>query len=119
VHFAVPERVFRLVVGFGDHERQIGLVEDSRAENLVAGGNAFYEKRSRRKPFPGAPDQQEMLVASADQQTLPGINDNRPVTVASAATDASLASAMSFEASSKQADAIGALIAAQDRPMNE
>lgn len=85
----------------------------------VAGGNAFYEKRGRKKLLPAAPDQQEVLVASADQQTLPGINDNKPVTVASAATDASLASAMSFEASPKQADAIGALIAAQDRPMSE
>lgn len=81
----------------------------------VAGGNAFYEKRSRRKP--AMPDGQEMMVASAEQQSLPGVDDNKPVTVASAATDASLASAMSFEASPKQADAIGALIIAQDRPM--
>lgn len=82
----------------------------------VAGGNAFYEKRSRRKLIPAMP---ETMVASVDQPSLPGVDDNKPVTVASVATDASLASAMSFEASPKQADAIGALIAAQDRPMNE
>ncbi|WP_269930911.1 cell wall hydrolase [Aminobacter sp. HY435] len=84
----------------------------------VAGGNAFYEKRGRvRKPLPEAPA--ETMVASADAKTLPGVDDAKPVTVASASSDAALASAMSFQPSSKQADAIGALIASQDRPMDE
>ncbi|MEO5324924.1 cell wall hydrolase [Mesorhizobium sp. CC13] len=81
----------------------------------VAGGNAFYEKRSRNRPR--LPAEPETVVASAAQQALPGMDDNGPVTVASAGTDASLASAMSFQASPQQADAIGALIASQDRPI--
>lgn len=81
----------------------------------VAGGNAFYEKRSRNRPR--LPAEPETVVASAAPQALPGVDDNGPVTVASAGTDASLASAMSFQASPRQADAIGALIASQDRPI--
>lgn len=82
----------------------------------VAGGNAFYEKRDRRRLPAAAP---ETMVASADAPTLPGVDDSRPTTVASAGSDAALASAMSFQASPKQADAVGALIASQDRPMND
>ncbi|MEJ6781855.1 cell wall hydrolase [Aminobacter sp. Piv2-1] len=82
----------------------------------VAGGNAFYEKRSRNRPR--LPAEPETVVASAAPQALPGVDDNGPVTVASAGTDASLASAMSFQASPQQADAIGALIASQDRPID-
>ncbi|MGF7008719.1 cell wall hydrolase [Aminobacter sp. BE322] len=81
----------------------------------VAGGNAFYEKRSRNRPR--LPAEPETVVASAAPPALPGADDNGPVTVASAGTDASLASAMSFQASPQQADAIGALIASQDRPI--
>ena len=36
VHLAVPERVFDLVIGFGDDHGQIGLAQDGGAENLVA-----------------------------------------------------------------------------------
>lgn len=84
----------------------------------VAGGNAFYEKRSRvRKPLPETPA--ATMVATADAPSLPGVDDARPMTVASASSDAALASAMSFQPSARQADAIGALIASQDRPMEE
>lgn len=83
----------------------------------VAGGNAFYEKRSRRKPLPVA--EPETMVASAAQPTLPGVVEAQPTTVASAGSDAALASAMSFQATPADADAIGALIASQDRPMQE
>ena len=82
----------------------------------VAGGNAFYEKRSRRK-LPAAMEP-ETMVASADQPTLPGVVE-APTTVASAGSDAALASALSFQATPADADAIGALIASQDRPMQE
>lgn len=85
----------------------------------VAGGNAFYEKRSRRKPLPVAPQAAAVEVAATDAQSLPGVDDAKPVTVASASSDAALASAMSFQPSAKQADAIGALIASQERPMEE
>ncbi|GAA4128160.1 cell wall hydrolase [Aminobacter aganoensis] len=84
----------------------------------VAGGNAFYEKRSRRKPVPAAIEA-ETMVASAEPQALPGLEDEKPTTVASAGSDAALASAMSFQATPDDADAIGALIASQDRPMQE
>ncbi|PWK68408.1 cell wall hydrolase [Aminobacter sp. AP02] len=85
----------------------------------VAGGNAFYEKRGRKPAkLPAAPEA-ETMVASADKPTLPGVEDSAPTTVASASSDAALASAMSFQASPKQAEAIGALIASQDRPMND
>lgn len=83
----------------------------------VAGGNAFYEKRGRhRLPAVAEP---ETMMASADAPTLPGVDDSAPATIASAGSDAALASAMSFQASPKQADAVGALIASQDRPMND
>ncbi|WP_395448369.1 cell wall hydrolase [Aminobacter sp. UC22_36] len=82
----------------------------------VAGGNAFYEKRSRRK-LPAVMEP-ETMVASAGQPTLPGVVE-APTTVASAGSDAALASAMSFQATPADADAIGALIASQDRPMQE
>jgi hypothetical protein len=36
VHLAVPERVFGLVVGLRDHQRQIALAQQRRAEQLVA-----------------------------------------------------------------------------------
>ena len=83
----------------------------------VAGGNAFYEKRGRHR-LPAAAEP-ETMVASADAPTLPGVDDSAPISIASAGSDAALASAMSFQASSKQADAVGALIASQDRPMND
>ncbi|WP_246485501.1 cell wall hydrolase [Aminobacter carboxidus] len=81
----------------------------------VAGGNAFYEKRSRRK-LPAVMEP-ETMVASAEQPPLPGVVDQQPATVASAGSDAALASAMSFQATPEDADAIGALIVSQDRPM--
>ena len=40
MHLAVPERVFDLVVGFGEHQRAVVLAQDRRAEQLVAMGNA-------------------------------------------------------------------------------
>ena len=83
----------------------------------VAGGNAFYEKRSRKQAR--VPAQPEIAVASAKEQSLPGVADEKPTTIASAVVDASLDSAMSFQATPKQADAVGALIATQSRPLND
>ena len=40
MHLAVPERVFGLVVGFGDDQRAVRLAQDRRAEQLVALGHA-------------------------------------------------------------------------------
>ena len=37
---AVEERVLRLRIGGGNDEREIGFLEDRRAEELVAGGDA-------------------------------------------------------------------------------
>lgn len=71
---------------------------------LVAGGNAFYEKRSRL-----GPQSSDAETASTQPATA--------MTVAEASSDATLQSAMSFQPSSRDADAIGALIASQDRPM--
>ena len=83
----------------------------------VAGGNAFYEKRSRRK-LPAVMEP-EVMVASADQTTLPGVVEVTLTTRASASSDAALASAMLFQATHADSDAIGALIAIQDWPMQE
>nr|WP_244743709.1 MULTISPECIES: cell wall hydrolase [unclassified Mesorhizobium] len=89
---------------------------------LVAGGNAFYEKRSRRKaPAPAEP---ETAIASAAPEvetiktaSIPA-TDARPVpvtTVARAEPEADQP-VMSFNVSPSEADAIGMLIASQDRP---
>ncbi|MCY1551266.1 hypothetical protein D9M68_875830 [compost metagenome] len=45
VHFAVPERVFRFVVGLDEHGRKIGLAHQCRAEDLVAGSNTGFRCR--------------------------------------------------------------------------
>lgn len=89
---------------------------------LVAGGNAFYEKRSRhRLPEKEAPAEPTVAVASA--RSLPGVADlgsaPRP-TFASTASDPAGptdASVLSYEASPEAVDAIGAMIASQDRPL--
>ncbi|WP_378944942.1 cell wall hydrolase [Mesorhizobium sp. ANAO-SY3R2] len=83
----------------------------------VAGGNAFYEKRSRRRvPSPAEPAAQ---AAAGQRQALPGVEASaRPVTAAAAASDAALESALAFQPTAKQADAIGALLLRQDRPVD-
>lgn len=99
----------------------------------VAGGNAFYEKRSRsRMPdaAPAAPEPQETMLALNEPQDatveLPGVVQQTPLSPAQApfavasatpeAQDAGFASAMAFQPSSEQADQIGALILSQNRP---
>jgi hypothetical protein len=84
---------------------------------LVAGGNAFYEKRSRGKvTLP--PEEPSTAIASAK----PEIDNTVVASVRPAASRSSIEVAdaeqpvMSFEASQEDADAIGALIAGQNRP---
>lgn len=102
----------------------------------VAGGNAFYEKRSRRKAQPAAPEVAETMMAAAEEpKTLPGVAEAEPVASVAAAVpapapidngstdiaaipaEAALESAMSFQPTASQADQIGALILNQDRPV--
>ncbi len=45
MHFAVPERVFQLVVRFGENERQVGLPQNRGAKDLVAFGNTLRRQR--------------------------------------------------------------------------
>jgi spore germination cell wall hydrolase CwlJ-like protein len=91
---------------------------------LVAGGNAFYEKRSRRKaPQPAEPETaiasaqpkvettKTASIAAADARPQP-----EPATTVARAEPAVAEPMMSFNVSSAEADAIGALIASQDRP---
>ncbi|HWK69188.1 MAG TPA: cell wall hydrolase [Rhizobiaceae bacterium] len=84
---------------------------------LVAGGNAFYEKRSRGKVIL-PPEEPSTAVASVK----PEIDDTVVASIPPAASPNSTQvadaeqPAMSFEASQEDADAIGALIAGQVRP---
>src|SRR5690606_32077095 len=43
----MPERVLGFAVGFGDHQREIGLSEDRGAEDLVALGDALAGQRGK------------------------------------------------------------------------
>lgn len=45
VDLTVPERIFGLVVGLGQHEREIGLAQDRGAEHLVAGRDTLRRQR--------------------------------------------------------------------------
>lgn len=89
---------------------------------LVAGGNAFYEKRSRGKvTLP--PEEPPVAVAAAKPDTDKAKAEVDKTVVASVRRDGNtieVADAeqpvMSFEASQEDADAIGALIAGQNRP---
>ena len=123
----------------------------------VAGGNAFYEKRSRRRATqPMAPEMPETMIASAEQvpQSLPKAvplpasarpsAEPRQILVAAAEPVATPSSdrfaatpmratlpsdfeatglsapqepMMSYEASAESADAIGAMLMTQDRPL--
>jgi spore germination cell wall hydrolase CwlJ-like protein len=84
---------------------------------LVAGGNAFYEKRGRgRVTLP--PEEPPTAIATAkpdvDKTVVASVRPSEPgksVEVAEAEQPV-----MSFEASQADADAIGVLIAGQDRP---
>lgn len=91
---------------------------------LVAGGNAFYEKRSRRKaPTPVEP---ETAIASAEPEVetiktasivpTEAPRQPEPVTTVAQAEPVADQPVMSFNVSSSEADAIGVLIASQDRP---
>ena len=77
----------------------------------VAGGNAFYEKRSRRPSVTGSAGGVRRTAAS-----VAGRRGGEPATAAVAATEAALESAMAFQPTARQADAIGALLLSQDRP---
>ncbi|TKT75111.1 cell wall hydrolase [Aquamicrobium sp. LC103] len=74
---------------------------------LEAGGNAFYEKRSRR-------DRKATAVAAAP------VAKPETTSVAAVAEDKNPpvqgATALSYDVDPKAADAIGALLAAQERP---
>ncbi|MGH6761468.1 MAG: cell wall hydrolase [Phyllobacterium sp.] len=88
---------------------------------LVAGGNAFYEKRSRMRRKNGEPVVTQAQVASqADQQTqVAAIPQEKPQTlVAQEATvpAAQETPAMAFKASDAQVDAIGKILLTQGRP---
>jgi len=86
----------------------------------VAGGNAFYEKRSRRKaPLAAEPEiavaatlpkAETTVVAAASAQSQPAEPKSQVETAPAPEP------VMSFEASAEDADAIGALIVSQDRP---
>lgn len=91
---------------------------------LVAGGNAFYEKRSRGK-VTQPPQEPATAVATAKpdaDKTKPGIDKTVVASVRPEGQRGSVEIAeaeqpvMSFEASQEDADAIGALIAGQSRP---
>lgn len=69
---------------------------------LVAGGNSFYEKRSRRS-------QAKQMVAAAKPAPQ---QEETPVIAATTAEDTP---ALSFDIDAKAADTIGALLAAQAR----
>ena len=103
----------------------------------VAGGNAFYEKRGRNwTPLPpdtvmvaSAPPAVTMPAASAVARAAPSpAVETTAVAIATASralapimvdglSDGSQEPVMSFEATPQQADAIGALIVSQGRPM--
>jgi spore germination cell wall hydrolase CwlJ-like protein len=110
---------------------------------LVAGGNAFYEKRNRRRVTPAAPEASETMVATA--VPVPDVRPQTEIAVAAASPQraalkgdrvvaatarpslpaemdtASISvpqdTMLSFEATPEDADAIGALIVSQDRPL--
>lgn len=82
----------------------------------VAGGNAFYEKRSRGRP--PAPSEPTARAAPGQRQALPGLEAARPANAAAAAADAALESSASFLPTAGQADVIGALLLSQDRPVD-
>ncbi len=91
---------------------------------LVAGGNAFYEKRGRKRMPAQQPDGQVVAVAAAEPASpLPGVarlasaSAPRPMLAADDGAAPVAATVMSYEASPAAADAIGALIATQDRPL--
>lgn len=85
---------------------------------LVAGGNAFYEKRGRGQvALP--PEQPQTAIAMAkpevDKTVVASIRPTEAKGTIEVA-EAEQQPVMSFEASQKDADAIGALIARQNRP---
>jgi hypothetical protein len=45
VDLAMPQRVLHLVVGFGEHQRQIRFSQDGRAENLGSARDALARHR--------------------------------------------------------------------------
>lgn len=87
---------------------------------LVAGGNAFYEKRGRRKPPLPAEPETVVAAAPSEAETAVVVAANpgpEPFEVRSQGEVAGMPEpVMSFEASAEDADAIGALIVSQNRP---
>ncbi len=88
---------------------------------LEAGGNAFYERRSRRQrremaeqqqAVAAAPAQQQAVVAQAPTQQAPAVEVAQEIVPLTVETSAAL---LAFEVEQGKADAIGALIASQRR----
>lgn len=92
---------------------------------LVAGGNAFYEKRGRKKaPLPAepetaiataAPEIEEAKVATSMVADAPRKGEPS-VSLAQVEPAVATEPVMSFNVSADEADAIGALIVSEDRP---
>lgn len=85
---------------------------------LVAGGNAFYEKRGRGQvtlPPETPPTAIAMEKPEVDKTAVASIRPSEPKGAVEVA-EAEQQPVMSFEASQEDADAIGALIARQNRP---
>ncbi|TYR29869.1 cell wall hydrolase [Mesorhizobium microcysteis] len=89
------------------HFHQAGLTFPYKNMHYVleAGGNAFYEKRSRRS-------------RQADQQVAEAKPAQEAVDTANAVVDSST-TMMSYDVKPQAADAIGALLANQTRPGTE
>lgn len=85
---------------------------------LVAGGNAFYEKRGRGQ-VTLSPERPQTTIAlekpELDKTAVASIRPSQPNGTVEVA-EAEQQPVMSFEASQEDADAIGALIARQSRP---
>lgn len=126
-HPAVKEAMFFHTAGLRFPYKNMHYV-------LQAGGNAFYEKRERRRMAKRETDAR-VAEAAAPQSVgaHQGVGTAAPLasnvgtqqiavgggstTQQVAATGAALTRVLSYEADPKAADAIGALIAAQNRPL--
>jgi spore germination cell wall hydrolase CwlJ-like protein len=95
------------------HTAGLNFPYDNMHYVLRAGGNAFYEKRSRVERRANPVRRQSQLVAA-------GLIENKTtVRVADAQTADPQVKALSFDVEPAKADAIGALIASGTRPGDE
>lgn len=126
-HPAVKEAMFFHTAGLRFPYKNMHYV-------LQAGGNAFYEKRERRRmarretdarvadaAAPQNAGAHQGVVAAAPLASNVGTQQiamgGGATTQQVAATGAALTKVLSYEADPKAADAIGALIATQNRPL--